>query len=182
MTKVYFKEEQQIMKPWHWFFIIPIWLVTIISFSIGFYQQFVLGIPWGDKPMTDTGLLFTGIFVLSILIALTLLFFTMKLIVEVRGKGIRYRYPPVIRRYRSIQKELINRFEVRKYKPIIQYGGWGIRVKGRRMKRRNWGIAYSVSGNIGMQLYLKDGKKVLFGTQRSEAFERAVVKMMRKEE
>lgn len=44
----------------------------------------------------------------------------------------------------------------------MDYGGWGLRLgffgKGR---------AYNISGNIGMQIVFKDGKKLLIGTQKS---------------
>lgn len=55
--------------------------------------------------------------------------------------------------------------------PIKEYGGWGIKGK---FKSK----AYNVSGNIGLQLYLKNGRKVLFGTQRQEAIENAMKKLM----
>jgi len=57
----------------------------------------------------------------------------------------------------------------REYKPIREYGGWGIRyVIG--------GIAYNVYGNKGVQLILKNKKKVLVGTQKPEEFYQAIVK------
>ncbi len=43
------------------------------------------------------------------------------------------------------------------------------------------GSAFNVKGNIGLQLYLKNGKKVLFGTQRPDALKRAMDKMMKEE-
>lgn len=54
-------------------------------------------------------------------------------------------------------------YEIRKYNAIRDYGGWGVKRKLR------WGRAYNVSGNIGLQIYLNNGKKVLFGTQKPQA-------------
>jgi len=51
--------------------------------------------------------------------------------------------------------------EVRKYKPISEYGGWGLRYGFK-------GKAYTVSGKTGLQLYMRAGKNILFGTSRPE--------------
>jgi hypothetical protein len=45
------------------------------------------------------------------------------------------------------------------YQPLLEYGGWGI-----RLGRRGW--AYTISGNRGVQIALKDGKSFLLGSQR----------------
>ena len=97
----------------------------------------------------------------------------MKLIVVVRRAGIFYRYPPFIIKEQYFLKEEIDRFEIRKYSPIREYSGWGIKYSWGKSGR-----AISVKGKLGLQLYLKDGKKVLFGTQRTEALKRAMIRMM----
>ena len=73
----------------------------------------------------------------------------------------------------NLRKFEIDRFEIREYKPIKEYGGWGM-----KQGKKGVGKAYSVSGNIGLQLYLTNGKKVLIGTQRRDAMLRAIRKMM----
>ena len=47
---------------------------------------------------------------------------------------------------------------VRQYSPLREYGCWGIRFGLN-------GKAYNVKGNKGIQVKLKSGKKILFGTQ-----------------
>jgi hypothetical protein len=54
---------------------------------------------------------------------------------------------------------MIEKYEVITYDPILDYGGWGI-------KYNRHGKAYNVSGNKGLQLYLKNGKRILIGTQK----------------
>jgi hypothetical protein len=58
---------------------------------------------------------------------------------------------------------------IRKYNPIKDYGGWGIRWGSFRK-----GNAYNMSGNMGLQLVFKDGKKLLFGTQRSSELDQII--------
>jgi hypothetical protein len=99
----------------------------------------------------------------------------MKLEVKVTDEEIIYRFKPIIFKEKVISKNLIESYEVRKYNAIREYRGYGI-----RMGFRKWGKAFNVSGNIGMQLYLKGGKKILFGTQRPDAFKHAMDKMMGK--
>ncbi|HEY9113877.1 MAG TPA: hypothetical protein VIN10_04210 [Bacteroidales bacterium] len=97
----------------------------------------------------------------------------MKLKVKVTDEGISYKFSPIIFKEKYISKDIIERYEIRKYRPILDYGGYGIKVG-----TNNRGKAFNVKGNIGMQLYLKDGKKVLFGTQRPDSFKYAMDKMM----
>ena len=47
---------------------------------------------------------------------------------------------------------------------LLEYGGWGL--KGGLLWKKSKGIAINVSGNIGIQLELKNGKKLLIGTQK----------------
>ncbi len=42
-------------------------------------------------------------------------------------------------------------------------------------------MAYTIAGNIGLQLYMADGKKFLLGKQNKQAIEYAMKKMMKGE-
>ena len=173
MSKPYFKEEQRFNRPLGWVIFIVLFSSAMIPFVIGINQQLIQGEPWGDNPMSDKGLIVSAILVFLLMIGLVFLFVKLRLIVEVKEDGIRYSYPPVINKKRNLLKNRIDSFKLRKYRPVMEYGGWGVMTGSQK-----WGKAYNVYGNIGMQLYLKDGTKILFGTQRGEAFQRAVQKMM----
>lgn len=173
MVKTLYKEEQKFGQPWIWLIFIPLTASSLTYFAFGLHKQLVLGEPFGDKPMPDAGLLIVAIFTVLMTVGLTLLFYKMKLVVEIRSDGIYFRYPPMINTFRRIEKEEIERFEVRAYKPIKEFGGWGI-----KNGTSSHGKAYNTRGNIGLQLYLKNGSKVLFGTQRKAAIHAATTKMM----
>jgi len=64
-------------------------------------------------------------------------------------------------RDQQIGWEEIERYEVVKYSPLLEFGGWGIRFNRR-------GKAFNVSGNKGLRLYLKSGRIILIGTQRDK--------------
>lgn len=76
--------------------------------------------------------------------------------------GVHYRFVPFHLKQNSILWQDIKSAQVRKYEPLKEYGGWGI--KGYSKKNR----AYNVKGNIGLQLVLKNGNKILLGTQKEE--------------
>jgi len=59
--------------------------------------------------------------------------------------------------------DIISKAYLRKYNPILEYGGWGVRTQ--------WGIrwnsiAYNAWGNKGLQLELSNGKQILIGTRK----------------
>jgi hypothetical protein len=68
-----------------------------------------------------------------------------------------------VRRRRDIPLRQIARWEVRTYRRILEYGGWGIRYA-----LTGGGWAYNISGNRGVQLVFTGGKRLLIGAQHSE--------------
>jgi len=176
MQKTYFKEEQYFSNPWFWMFLIVVFTISLAPIVVPIYSELVLNKPYGENP-DSIATLFIILTVFTIVyITVVLLFRKMRLIVEIRNDGLYYRYPPFIVKERHFLKEEIDNYEIRKYKPIREYSGWGIQYSWGKSGR-----ACSVKGNIGLQLYLKDGKKVLFGTQRGAALFRAMNKMMKGE-
>lgn len=173
MSKIIFAEEQKFGSPLLYLSMGVIYGGTVIFFLIALYKQFVLDEPWGDKPMTDSGLITGLVCILGVFILSAYFLFGSRLKVEVTTSNINFSFKPMIIKIIVFKRNDIEKFEVREYKPIKEYGGWGVKVGNKKT-----GKAYNVSGNIGLQLYLKDGKKVLIGTQRGDAIQRAMNKMM----
>jgi hypothetical protein len=173
MQKTYFKEEQCFSNPLFWVFLIIVITFFLAPTCITIYSQVVLGKTAGNNLSSTDSLLIILAISLVVYTFVILMFRKMRLITEVRKDGIFYSYPPFIVKERQFQQSEIQKFKIRKYKPISEYCGWGIRYS------RVSGKAFNVKGNIGLQLYLKNGKRVLFGTQRSEALLRAMNKIMK---
>ena len=57
--------------------------------------------------------------------------------------------------------------EVKRYRPLIDYGGWGV-----RLGPAGW--AFSTGGNVGVKLRLRQGFPVLIGTNRPQELEAAI--------
>jgi hypothetical protein len=173
MNRQLYKETQTFRQPWMWIFIFLFAAAAIVYFAIGINRQIIQGKPVGNNPLSDTGLIAMGLLTFLIVFMIVFLVMKAKLIVEISENSIQFRFHPFINKYKVIDRREIERFEVRKYRPIRDFGGWGIRTGFRKN-----GIAYNVSGNLGLQLYLINGKKILIGTQRKDAINRAMQKMM----
>ena len=55
----------------------------------------------------------------------------------------------------------------RSYSAVGEYGGWGVRSGGK-------GKAYNVSGDRGVQLVLRNGTRLLIGSQRADELAGAI--------
>ncbi|MBL7145709.1 MAG: hypothetical protein ISS76_15840 [Phycisphaerae bacterium] len=105
-------------------------------------------------------------------IAIGLLFWLLKLETEVRSDGLYVRYFPFHFNFKRFNADDLSEYYARKYRPIWEYGGWGIRCSFGK------GKAYNVSGNKGLQLVFKNGKRLLIGSQRAEELEEAIRSIM----
>jgi hypothetical protein len=170
MNKILFKETQQFRQWWYVMLILAATIPVMVMCIYTLYTQIVKGIQVGDNPAPNAAL----IVIFFVLVIALWVNFALKLEVWIDQDGIHYRFFPLIRKNKLISKAEIQRYEIRKYSPIFDYGGRGIR----RGFGRKWGKAYTISGNIGLQLYLTNGKKVLFGTQRSQAIIYAMDEIM----
>jgi len=89
--------------------------------------------------------------------------FFFKLKTRIDEIGIHFQFFPFHFSAKTIAWSELKSAETRKYNAISEYGGWGL--KGGFFWRKSKGVAYNVSGDIGIQLEYKTGKKILIGTQ-----------------
>ncbi len=165
MEKIEYKEIQKFKQKWIWFLLIGMFGL----FIWGAIHQLILGKPWGNNPAPDYILILFSI----IPIGLILLFYYSKLETTITERGITYRFIPFLKKH-VIDWNMVEYAEVRKYKPLREYGGWGIRfgIKGK---------AFNVSGNVGIELKLKNRKRtILFGTQNPEELKRVIEQLIEK--
>jgi len=161
-----FREEQRFHQWW----IYAVVLGTTVFAWYAFLREVVLRKPPGSRPSPAWLMVLTW---LLMGLGLPWLFLSARLVVEVREDGLHYRYYPFHRRWHRLAREEIAEAVARDYRPLLEYGGWGIRY--------GWkgGRAYNVSGNRGVQLVLRDGRRVLFGSRRPEELEAALRKVLR---
>lgn len=156
-------EEKQKFTQW--------WLWTLLLLLNGMFIYGLSVIYMADQNQMDSDTEKVAILIALILIPLlTLLFLTFRLDTIVKSDGIYFRFFPIHRKYRHYSWEQIDELFIRKYSPITEYGGWGIRY-GLFGK----GMAYNVKGNMGLQLVLKNDKRKLIGTNKPKELN-AVIK------
>lgn len=158
-----FTEKQKFTQWWIWLILI---LVTI-GCTYGAIQQLVFKIPFGTKPASDEVLLVLCMVPLIMLIIFRLFCLETK----INADGVFYRFKPIHFKDKKIEWSEIEKIYTREYKPIKEYGGWGIKGSWKR------GKAYNVSGNQGIQIELKNGKKILIGTQKSQEVNEIILKL-----
>ncbi len=169
-SKILFKEEQKFSTPWIFLVIFPV-LAMVIFFAK--YNEWEGGSFEAGENDDILGLAILGGIMFIMMVGLTILFYNMKLTTQIKSGGISIKYYPLMSKERFYSKAEIEKYEIRKFNPKREYGGHGAK----RGKRRS-GKAYTVSGRLGLQLYFKDGEKILIGTQRKEAIKYAMEKMM----
>lgn len=137
-----------------------------------FYSWFIAKSNVDKVAATDV----TGQIVVTVTILFSvLLILSFKLKTKINEVGIHYRFLPIHRNFKVIRWDEMESCEVRTYNAISEYGGWGF--KGGFGK----GTAFNVKGNIGIQVELKNGKKILIGTQK-ENDAKAIIKRYKNKE
>ncbi len=157
MVKLRFREVQRFRQPWIWCPLLASCGLVVGLFGYGMVQQLVIGKPWGDRPMSDIGLSITFVLALAFVGGLIWLFWSMQLLVEVRSEELFIHFKPL--KSRIVPYDQITHVEACRYRPIVQYGGWGL-----RRGRKGW--AFNVSGNEGVRLDFPDGTHLLIGSRR----------------
>jgi hypothetical protein len=156
--KIEFKEEQKFTQWWLWLILIGTGILPIF----GIYKQLFIGEKFGDKPMSDLGLIIFALFVFGLIA----MFWLMRLKTEIDQTEIRMSFFPFVKK-RVAWKEVKNA-------ELVNYGfvgGWGIRFM------TKYGTVYNTKGNKGLAIELLNGKKFLIGTQKETELGKIVEKL-----
>ena len=90
-----------------------------------------------------------------------IIFIYIKLKTKIDEKGIHYQYVPFHRNEKLIAWNEISKVIIKKYNPLA-YGGWGIKFNLLNSHEKH----FTVSGNMGIFIFLKNGKTILLGTKK----------------
>jgi hypothetical protein len=162
-----FHEVQRFGQAWIIGLVAAVGLGTVILFGYALFTQLVLGRPFGNAPMSDGGLVAMAVCVTGFDVCLAALLLLARLETSVCDDGLHVHYHFLLVN-RVIPYEDILDCRARTYRPIMEYGGWGVRWS------LSHGKAYNVSGKRGVQLQLADGKKLLVGSQRADELADAI--------
>jgi hypothetical protein len=151
--------EVQAPRQWHarLFMLLP--LAALLFITI---RQVVFHHPWGSKPLSNSGLIFLSV----LLIAVYLRLVTVRLVTDVGGGELIVGLRGLWRR-RRVPLSTVRAAEPVRYDAAREYGGYGIRSGPR-------GLAYIAYGDSAVEVELKDGSKLLIGSQHSEELVRNI--------
>jgi hypothetical protein len=127
-----------------------------LLFLWGLIQQVIFNIPWGTKPGGDIALIISNIGIFTMI----LLLFSIHLKTRITDKYISFRLFPFQMKRRRIDWEKIQKVKVIKYDGMKEYCGYGLKY----MPGNDW--AYTISGEYGIRIILKNGRKILIGTHK----------------
>jgi hypothetical protein len=149
-------EEKQRFNQW--------WIYTILAMVLA---VILIAVYKTSEGLTnfENPLLFPGLLAAISPIGLVL---WMQLKTRIDREGIKVIYLPFGSSKKFFPWKEMEDCYVRKYNPLIEYGGWGIKGLGNKK-------AYNVSGNHGIQIVTRDKKNFLVGTQHP-GDARAVIK------
>lgn len=154
-----FKEEQRFTQTW---------LIVLLSISTIIPLIIIVTEYYKGKTTLNELLLTIGIVVVSC----GFIFF-FKLKTRIDEIGIHYQFLPFHLSLKTINWTEINKAYVKTYDPIGDFGGWGL--KGGSLWNKSKGKAINVSGDIGIQLELKNGQKLLIGTKKENEAKQVLV-------
>lgn len=149
--------------PWYWFLFMA---VLNIPFVYGLVKQLILNKPWGNNPMSDTGLI--------ILAAFIFLFSAFMLIIKqeiiITKQGVFTRLFPLKTKPKLYSWEKIDKAAIKKYSLLQNRFGWGFKIG------MNGSTTFNMRGNIGLELILNNGHKVIIGTFNPQELEKVIAK------
>jgi hypothetical protein len=134
----------------------PAALVIITS------RQMIWHHPWGNPPTSDGNLLFLTILLLFVYVRLL----TVRIVTELRPDRLSIAMQGLWQRTRVAVADIRSAVPV-DFDPVGEYHGYGVRSGPR-------GKAYIAFGNQAVQLELRDGRKLLIGTQQPQELARQI--------
>jgi hypothetical protein len=123
-------------------------------------------------PAGTVPLLLSAALAVAVSLAVALLLWINRLEIEIRPEVIAVRFFPFHRDWRRFPAQELSECYARRYRPILEYGGWGIRY--------GWhGRAYNMSGHEGVQLVFRNGRRLLIGSKQPRELEAAIRSIMK---
>lgn len=154
-SNIRFLETQRFTQWWMWMF-------ALLPLGIGLYGCYVqlyMGVPFGDKPMSNHGLL-----IFTLIGGCFGGFLGMhKLTTTVSSTTLQVQFFPYTRR--EVLWDDIDEWSVIPYDFV---GGWGVRLW------TKYGTVYNVKSGMGLYVKLKNKKHFLVSTQQPEALQKVM--------
>ena len=174
-NRITFEERQNSSKStFIWVLMIVSSVPVVILFGVASYVQLIKGVPWGNNPTSDVGLVAIMIGTLALLLIAAFITLGSSLQTKVTTNSIEYKYPPLLRKWQRIDPEAIARV-FRQQRNLINKGSY-------RKTIFSSTVEISVLGWEQVCLVLKNGDKIILGTQSPDILEHEIKKLISREE
>jgi len=143
-----YKEIQKFNSP-------LVWIIVGIAVVGGIFALYVPAAQNEQLPVI------AKLLIAAALIILILMFLYGYLKTDIDESCIKIEMKILFKFGRIIRWDEIQTIKVDKYRPILEFGGWGYRI--------GWkSVAYNCRGNDGLIIMLKNGRKIVIGTQKPD--------------
>lgn len=177
MNRLLFSEQQSFRQVlWIWLIIIPVAFFSLITVLYGFYQQVILGEPWGNEPMSDVGL--TAMLLITFIVQAFAMWIvaSLQVRIEITQDEFRYKLFAYFTNWNVLTRDQIQSYSVGKY---TFWKGRGLGYKKDLFSKTVRMIIKP--GNI-LTLETTEGKTLMMSIDNKEELERAMQKLISKSE
>ena len=155
-----FIEEQKFNQP-----------LVIIALLIGFIIASITTVnKWNAISNDNISAKISSLSGIVIILLVIILFLFLKLKTRIDEMGIHYQFFPFHLSFKTIPWAQISKCYVRKYNALGEYGGWGLKYNFFKKRAKS----FTTKGNIGLQLELKNGTKLLIGSQLKDSLQKTI--------
>lgn len=177
MTRIHYSEQQSFRQVlWIWLIIIPVAFLSSFSILYGFYQQIILGEPWGNEPMSDGGLITALLVVIIAQVLVIWIVSSMTLHIEITSEEFRYKFFSYFTEWIVFIPHQISDYSLEKY---TFWKGRGLGYRKDIFKKT---VRMIIRPDYILTLKMKDGRTIMLSTGNKDEIERAMHKLMSKSE
>jgi hypothetical protein len=165
--------ETQSYRQHYWILVsmsIPM-LGALLPLAFGIYWQVGKGEQWGNKPMTDAGLITVFIFTFIICAVVVWIILRAEINIVIDDGGIRFRHSIIMPKWQTVGRDEISNFTIAK--TAFPFN--------RKNKYKNR-ININIDGTHTFSISLTNGKQYMLGIKNPEAVEWAMKRLMQKNE
>ncbi|MFC2096926.1 hypothetical protein ACFLSI_01200 [Bacteroidota bacterium] len=162
MNKILYSETQRFPSWMTWMLV---FITSVLPFW-AFIQQVLMDIPFGENPMSDT-----GIYLLFIMpVCFVFLFSSFKLEVKISHEEIQYKMQPFNKNFKHLNIKDIQTMNIVPAKTMRKYGGRGVKIGMR-------GRSYFLNGKYALEIIRKNGHHLVFSINKHIELDYALKRM-----
>jgi hypothetical protein len=170
----YYHEVQTLRNnAWVWMLVIVCNLGALVPVGIGMYSQLVEGVPWGDHPMSNRGMLMFFCFIVIVSAVVFAVIYITKLEIQIDQNGVHYSFIPHQYQRKTIRPDDIESYSIRK----AGFFEAGIRRKYRKTANAT---LIKLLSRILLEIRLKNGTRISLGIENPGEVEWALKRLMQR--